>query len=130
MNEMQVSGESSRQRQIELALQMSSIFAGASGEDLRKIAEICSIRKLAKGEILFHENAPYLGFYIVRNGVLKIFRSNPQGKEQVLRMVGPGDSFAEAPMGDRRAFPATVEAVRAAEVDRKSTRLNSSHVAI
>lgn len=99
-----------------MALQMSNTFAGVSGEDLSDIAAICSLRRLSKGEVLFHENAPYLGFYIVRNGILKIFRSNPSGKEQVLRMVGPGDSFAEAPMGDKRGFPATVQAEKEAEV--------------
>lgn len=113
---MQGSGQSNKQRQIELTLQMSSILAGLSGEDLREIAQISVLRRLQKGEILFHEGAPYQGFYIVRNGVLKIFRSNPSGKEQVLRMVGAGDSFAEAPMGDKRSFPASVQAEKAAEV--------------
>ena len=105
-----------KQRQIELALQVSTIFADLAGDDLRSIAAICLLRRLEKGEILFHEGSPYLGFYIVRTGVLKIFRSNPSGKEQVIRMVGPGESFAEAPMGDRRAFPATVQAEKRSEV--------------
>jgi CRP/FNR family transcriptional regulator, dissimilatory nitrate respiration regulator len=105
-----------KQRQIELTLQMSTIFSGLSGEDLEAIARICVLRRLDKGEILFHENAPYQGFYIVRTGVLKIFRSSPAGKEQVLRMVGAGDSFAEAPMGDKRSFPASVQAEKPAEV--------------
>lgn len=108
--------QSNKERQIQLALQMSNIFSGVSGEDLREIAAICALRRLGKGEILFHEGAPYLGFYIVRTGVLKIFRSNPSGKEQVLRMVGAGDSFAEAPMGDKRAFPASVQAEKPTEV--------------
>jgi CRP/FNR family transcriptional regulator, dissimilatory nitrate respiration regulator len=106
----------SKLRQIELALQMSTIFSGLSEEDLEVIAGICVFRRLEKGEILFHEGSPYQGFYIVRNGVLKIFRSSPSGKEQVLRMVGAGDSFAEAPMGDKRSFPASVQAEKPAEV--------------
>lgn len=110
---MSVSG---KQRQIELALQMSTIFAGLSEGDIEAIAGICVLRRLDKGEVLFHEGATYQGFYIVRTGVLKIYRSNPAGKEQVLRMVGPGDSFAEAPMGDKRAFPASVQAEKPSEV--------------
>lgn len=110
---MSVSG---KRRQIELTLQMSTIFAGLSEGDIEAISEICILRRLDKGEVLFHEGAPYRGFYIVRTGVLKIYRSNESGKEQVLRMVGPGDSFAEAPMGDKRSFPASVQAEKAAEV--------------
>ncbi|MEX2381137.1 MAG: Crp/Fnr family transcriptional regulator [Opitutales bacterium] len=105
-----------KQRQIELTLQMSTIFSGLSEEDLEAIAGICVIRRMEKGEVLFHEGAPYQGFYIVRTGVLKIFRSNPEGKEQVLRMVAAGDSFAEAPMGDKRSFPASVQAEKPSEV--------------
>lgn len=107
---------SSKHRQIEVTLQMSGIFSGLPQEDLEPMADLCQLRRLAKGEVLFRENEPYLGFYIVRTGVLKIFRSNLAGKEQVLRMVGPGESFGEAPMGDRGGFPATVQAERASEV--------------
>ncbi len=116
MNSVRTTNQPGKQRQIELALQMSTIFSGLAGDDLQAIASICVLRRLEKGEILFHEGFPYQGFYIVRNGVLKIFRSNPSGKEQVLRMVGAGDSFAEAPMGDKRSFPASVQAERPSEV--------------
>lgn len=109
-------GASCRQRQIEMALRMATIFSGLSDSDLENIASICSLRSIGKGDILFHEGSPYQGFYVVRNGVLKIFRSSPSGKEQVLRMVGAGDSFAEAPMGDKRAFPASVQAEKPSSV--------------
>ncbi len=107
---------SPRARQIEIALRLTTLFSGLDDEDLQRTAAICSLKRLDKGEILFHEGSSYQGFYVVRSGVLKIFRSSPSGKEQVLRMVGPGDSFAEAPMGDKRAFPASVQAEKAAEV--------------
>jgi CRP/FNR family transcriptional regulator, dissimilatory nitrate respiration regulator len=105
-----------KHRRIEMALQMSAIFSGLPQEDLETMAELCQLRQLNKGEVLFHEGEPYRGFYVVRTGVLKIFRSNLSGKEQVLRMVGAGESFGEAAMGDRTAFPASVQAERPSEV--------------
>lgn len=112
-----VSSSSSIQLQkIHLALQLSPIFHGMSDDETAGIAEICQIKKLEKREILFREGDRYMGFYIVRTGVLKIFKVGVDGREQVLRMVGPGDSFAEAPVGDRRSFPASVQAEKPAEV--------------
>ncbi len=95
---------------------MSPIFSGIPEVELDALAAFCQLKRLEKGGILFRENDPYHGFYIVRSGVLKIFRSSPEGKEQVLRLAGAGESFAEAPMGDKRSYPATVQAEKPAEV--------------
>lgn len=103
-------------RQIELALRMSAIFDDLSVAELQSLAAVSILRRLEKGEILLHEGFPYQGLYIVRNGVLKIFRSSSSGKEQVLRVVGAGDSFAEAPLGDTRPFPASVQAEKLSDV--------------
>ncbi len=111
-----VSAASSITARIRIVLQMSPIFAGVSERDLDELAAFCQLKRLDKGAFLFRENDPYHGFYIVRSGVLKIFRSSSEGKEQVLRLAGPGESLAEAPMGDRRSFPASVQAEKAAEV--------------
>jgi CRP/FNR family transcriptional regulator, dissimilatory nitrate respiration regulator len=111
-----VSAATPKSAQIRIVLQMSPIFAGVSDQDLDELAAFCQLKRLEKGAFLFREHDPYHGFYIVRSGILKIFRSSPEGKEQVLRLAGPGESLAEAPMGDRRSFPASVQAERTAEV--------------
>lgn len=103
-------------QKIHLTLQLSPIFHGMSEDETAGIAEICRLKSLGKREFLFREGEPYVGFYIVRTGVLKIFKTGVDGREQVLRMVGPGDSFAEAPVGDRRSFPASVQAEKPSEV--------------
>ena len=95
---------------------MSAIFSGLPEEELDAFASFCQMKRVDKGEFLFRENDPYHGFFIVRSGVLKIFRCSADGKEQVLRLAGPGESFAEAPMGDKRSFPASVQAEKPSEV--------------
>ena len=106
----------SKSAQIRIVLQMSPIFAELSERELDELAAFCQLKRVEKGEYLFRENEPYHGFYIVRSGVVKIFRSSPEGKEQVLRLAGAGESLGEAPMGDRRSFPASVQAEKDSEV--------------
>lgn len=44
-----------------------------------------------KGELLFNESAIPLGIYCIVSGVIKLVRTNLDGKEQILRFAQPGD---------------------------------------
>ena len=44
-----------------------------------------------KGEFLFNESAIPLGVYCIMSGVIKLVRTNHDGKEQILRFAQPGD---------------------------------------
>jgi CRP/FNR family transcriptional regulator len=44
-----------------------------------------------KGELLFNESAIPLGVYCIVSGVIKLVRTNLDGKEQILRFAQPGD---------------------------------------
>lgn len=52
-------------------------------------AKTCSAYK--KGELLFNESAIPLGVYCIMSGVIKLVRTNHDGKEQILRFAQPGD---------------------------------------
>ena len=47
-----------------------------------------------KGELLFNESALPLGVYCIVSGVIKLVRTNLDGKEQILRFAQPGDVLA------------------------------------
>jgi CRP-like cAMP-binding protein len=53
-------------------------------------------RRLARGEALFRAGDPALGLVIVREGMLELVRTSPEGRRLVLHRAGPGDTFAEA----------------------------------
>src|SRR5262249_11973658 len=59
------------------------------------IAEITTTRTFFRGDYLFHEGAPVHGFYIVRSGAVKVHRVSFAGKEQVLHVYRPNESFGE-----------------------------------
>jgi CRP/FNR family transcriptional regulator len=70
-----------------------------------------SERRLTKGEILFHEADDAEAMYAVIAGQIKLVRYSPRGKEMLLHLVGPGQSFAEAALFGRGTYPATAVAV-------------------
>ena len=52
----------------------------------------CSVYK--KGTIIYREGSRLTGFYCVTKGVLKLFKTGVDGKEQILRFIQKGDIIA------------------------------------
>jgi CRP/FNR family transcriptional regulator len=74
------------------------------------------MRSFGAGELLFSEGDPCAGLYIVVRGRVRIFKSSPGGREQVLSIEGPGGSIAELPVFDGGPYPASVSALEPSEL--------------
>ncbi len=61
--------------------------------------------------MVFSEGEPCAGLYVVESGSVRIFKSSPGGREQVLSIEGPGGSIAELPVFDGGNYPASVVAM-------------------
>lgn len=72
------------------------IFANLSREHLKKLEEITQEVSLAKGVELFAPGDPSRGFYVVRNGTIRVYGMSPQGKEITQEIAGSADAFAVA----------------------------------
>lgn len=84
----------------------------ALGDDHRRaLLEAGSERSLAKGEILFHEGDPADAMYGLLEGRLKLVRYAPSGREMLVHLVRPGQTFADAALFGDATYPATAEAV-------------------
>jgi CRP/FNR family transcriptional regulator len=70
-------------------------------------------KSLERGEILFHEGEPAEALYAVLKGQLKLVRYSPKGRELLIHLVKPGQSFAEAALFAAGTYPATAEAMQA-----------------
>ena len=70
--------------------------------------------RLEKGQILFTEGEPAQAMYVVQSGQVKIFKLSPDGREQVLRIMGPGECFNEVPIFDEGSNPANAQALEPA----------------
>ncbi len=59
------------------------------------IAEFSILKNFARGEYLFRQRETAHGFYIVRRGIINVHRVAADGREQVIHLFRPGESFAE-----------------------------------
>jgi CRP-like cAMP-binding protein len=72
------------------------IFANLSPEYLKALEEITQEIPLAKGGQLFAPGDPSRGFYVVRDGAIRVYGRSPQGKEITQEIAGQGSAFALA----------------------------------
>jgi len=86
------------------------LFAGLQAEQLCDIARIVLRRTYRRGEIVFLEGDEGNGFYIVEAGQVKIYKISSEGKEQILHLFGPGESFGEVSVFTGQGFPANAKA--------------------
>ncbi|MFW6105639.1 MAG: Crp/Fnr family transcriptional regulator [Chloroflexota bacterium] len=81
------------------------------------LAELESIRKLVfektadRGEMVLLEGESAANLYFVASGVVKIFKTSAEGKEQILNIVRPGESFNDVPIFDGGPNPASARAM-------------------
>lgn len=69
-----------------------------------------------KGQILFVEGMPASTLFVVLSGRVKVFRTAPDGREQILHLLGRGEAIAVVPFFDRGPYPATAEVVEDARL--------------
>jgi CRP/FNR family transcriptional regulator len=73
-------------------------------------------RELMPGEILAIEGDTCPGLYVVKLGLIRIYKTSVDGREQVLLLARPGESFADAAAFLAQPMPACASAVETSTV--------------
>jgi len=92
------------------------LFQGLSDGELKTLSEIAVERPVKAGEMIFSDGERAAGLNIVAAGRVKIFKLSPNGKEQILHIMGPGEPFAEVPVFQGGNYPANAQAIEAGRV--------------
>jgi CRP/FNR family transcriptional regulator, dissimilatory nitrate respiration regulator len=87
------------------------LFKGLPAEQLKELASIGISKTTKRGQKIFSEGEAAMGFYVVVRGRVKIFKMSPEGKEQVLHIVGFSEPFGEVPVFAGGAFPANAQVI-------------------
>ena len=97
-------------------LRSASLFAALSREDFALFIGEPRYVTLARGEYLFYQDDPVTAFYVVLDGWITLVRDQRDGTRTVIKIVGPGESFAEAMLTPGDRYPVSAEAASEARV--------------
>lgn len=75
----------------ECDLSLSSLFKHLTPEEVDKIILEKTQNSYPKGTYIYHEGNRIAGCYLVMSGILKIFKTGIDGKEQIIRFAKPFD---------------------------------------
>jgi len=98
------------------SLRECRLFSSLPAEDLEAVVEGCALRSLARGETLFHEGDKVEGFFVVRSGAVSVYRVTPDGREQIICVFRPPESFGEASLATFDSYPANCVALEPTQV--------------
>ena len=89
-------------------LAQSGLFQGLSEEAVEPVVSRLEMLTLPRGRVVFNEGEPGDSLYIVQAGKIKLSRRSPDGRENVLAVMGPSDQFGELSVFDPGPRTATV----------------------
>ena len=89
----------------------SPFFDDLAPDDLAALGAAMFQREYPAGQIVLLEGAASSVLYVVQAGRLKLFKTSPRGREQVLRLLRPGDMFNEVAVFDEGPNPASAQAI-------------------
>jgi CRP/FNR family transcriptional regulator len=92
-------------------LRRCPLFAHLEPAQFDRLAAIAARRRLEAGEVAFRQDQPCPGLYVVGEGLVRLYKLAPSGKEHVLHLIEPGRTFAEVAVIGGFPAPATAEAL-------------------
>jgi CRP/FNR family transcriptional regulator, polysaccharide utilization system transcription regulator len=76
------------------AFESSSIFRYLNSDEVTTINFEKDFRQYKRGDILYQEGNRISGFYCINSGIIKVFKTGFDGKEQIIRFAKKGDIIA------------------------------------
>jgi CRP-like cAMP-binding protein len=94
---------------VQLEFLKSILYFSALGiAELESISKLVFEKTVNRAEMVLLEGESAANLYFVASGVVKVFKTSAEGKEQILSIVRPGESFNDVPVFD--GGPNTVSA--------------------
>jgi CRP/FNR family transcriptional regulator, dissimilatory nitrate respiration regulator len=86
-------------------------FAELPFEIQNALASVAIPRHFAEGQVIFIEGEPADYLYILESGWVKASRMSPEGREQAMLVVKPGEIFGDVALFTDTPYPGTVVAL-------------------
>ena len=92
-------------------LQTFEFLRGLDLPILEELAKSAAWKIYAPGSVVFWEGNIETNLFYLQYGWLKVIKTTPDGREQILRFLGPGEVFNEIGVFAKRPNPATAMAL-------------------
>lgn len=92
------------------------LFSTLSEVELARTADVATLDRYERDQIVFREGESSSSFYVIRSGHAAALREHPDGRMITLARFGPGDIFGELAMLDNERRSATIRALDELEV--------------
>jgi CRP-like cAMP-binding protein len=101
----------------------NALFTGLSNTQLELFKHVVAIYPYKRREVIFMEGAECTGLHIVRTGRVKLLRTSANGKEQIIKILNPGDLLGFEVFYDGRNYENSAIAMEDCElcyIDKKN----------
>src|SRR3954468_14077324 len=95
--------------QIKDVLAKFSLFHGLSEQEIYKIVDISISREWNKGSHVFLQDEPLENVYFINVGKIKIYKTDVNGKEQIVSILKSGEMFPHVGFFRKGGYPAFSE---------------------
>lgn len=93
-------------------LSQISLFEALSMEELQEIEKMTPMTMIKRGELIQSPDTFREGLYLLKEGKLKLYKINPEGKQFIVSILGSGNVFGEIDsfsLGTRDTFIETMD---------------------
>ena len=97
--------------ELDALLAQTPVFKRLAAADRQKVSEAATLKRYAKGQMIFEQDTPSDAFYTIASGRVKIFKMLPTGKDMILEVFGQGDPLGAVAAYVERPFPASAMAL-------------------
>jgi CRP-like cAMP-binding protein len=102
-------------------LSQITLFGALSMEELQEIEQMTPMSVIGKGELIQTPDSFREGLYMLKEGKLKLYKINPDGKQFIVSILGAGNVFGEIDsfsLGTSDTFIETMEATIICSIDK------------
>ncbi|MFE8697530.1 Crp/Fnr family transcriptional regulator [Cytobacillus sp. FJAT-53684] len=104
------------QKGNQLCISAVPIFNHLKQEEMEEIVKTTRMEKFSRGEIIYEAGDASDYMYIIHRGRVKIYHLAESGKEQLIRMMEPGDFMGELSLFSKSTFDHYAETMENTEI--------------
>jgi len=96
---------------INRILDQVRFFEGISSSSKKALSKFCIPVERSKQTMLFREGEPGEAMFLLVRGRISLLKLSSDGRETVIKVIKPGEVFAEVILFERKSYPVTAMAL-------------------